>query len=36
MLFENIDPRYTMQLNGLHLEFDNFSNLLLNNSKYLI
>ena len=30
MLFENIDPRYTMQLNGLHLEFDNFSNLLLN------
>ena len=30
MLFENIDPRYTMQLNGLHLEFDNLSNLLLN------
>ena len=30
MLFENINPRYSPQLYGLDLEFDNISNLLLN------
>ena len=30
MLFENINPRYSIQLYGLDLEFDNLSNLLLN------
>ena len=30
MLFENINPRYSIQLYGLDLEFDDLSNLLLN------
>ena len=30
MLFENINPRYSIQLYGLDLEFDNLSNLILN------
>ncbi len=30
MIFENINPRYSIQLYGLDLEFDNLSNLLLN------